>query len=246
MTPDRAAWIKGGRAACDVPPRQTQRPWRLVLLGPPGVGKGTHAAVLTERLGACQLSTGDIFRAAKSQSECDRTPAMTAAIGSMRRGELVPDETVLAIVRERSQCLHCSGGFLLDGFPRTVAQAEALQATLNELGVKLDAVLSYEAPVDVILSQIGGRRVCSKCGKVYHLTNRPPKLAGACDVCGGPVIQRDDDRPELARVRLDAYDKSTAPLIEYYRKLGLLIPLDGSGGTDDVFKRTQTALESRV
>ena len=242
MTRNRAAWLKGGPAACDVQP--TQRPWRLVLLGPPGVGKGTHAAVLTERLGACPLSTGDIFRAAKSLPDCDRTPAMTAAIGYMRRGELVPDETVLALVRERAHCLCCSGGFLLDGFPRTVAQAEALQATLKELGVKLDAVLSYVAPVDVILRQLSGRRVCSKCNAIYHLTNRPPKVAGICDVCGKTVIQRDDDRPELARVRLDAYEKSTAPLIDYYRKLGLLIPLDSSGGTDVVFKRTQTALES--
>ena len=245
MPRDRAAWLKGGPAACDVQPRQTQRPWRLVLLGPPGVGKGTNAAVLSERLGACQLSTGDIFRAAKSQSECDRTPAMTAAIGSMRRGELVPDETVLAIVRERSQCLRCSGGFLLDGFPRTVAQAEALQATLKELGVKLDGVLSYELPVDVILNRISGRRVCSKCGAVYHQTNRPPKVTGICDACGAPVIQRDDDKIEVARVRLDTYDKSTAPLIDYYRKLGLLIPIDGSGGVDQAFNRTIAALESR-
>jgi adenylate kinase len=246
MTRDRATWLKGGPAACDVQPPKTQRPWRLVLLGPPGVGKGTHAAVLTERLGACPLSTGDIFRAAKSLPDCERTPAMTAAISYMRRGELVPDETVLALVRERAQCMRCPGGFLLDGFPRTVAQAEALQATLKELGVKLDAVLCYEAPVEVILRQVNGRRICSKCGAVYHLTNRPPKAAGICDVCGGPVIQRDDDRLEVAQTRLDAYEKNAAPLIEYYRKLGLLISLDGSGGTDVVFKRTQTALESRV
>ena len=245
MSRNRAAWLKGGSAACDVSLRQTQRPWRLVLLGPPGVGKGTNAVVLSERLRACQLSTGDIFRASKSQSDCDRSPAMTAAVGYMRRGELVPDETVLALVRERSQCLRCLGGFLLDGFPRTVAQAEALQATLKELGVKLDGVLSYELPVDVILSQLSGRRVCSKCGAVYHLTNRPPKVTGVCDACGRPVIQRDDDRPELARVRLDAYDKSTAPLIDYYRDLGLLIPIDGTG-IEPTYRRTIAALESRA
>jgi adenylate kinase len=226
--------------------RPNQRAWRLVLLGPPGVGKGTHAAVLTERLGACQLSTGDIFRAAKSQSECDRTPAMTAAIDYMRRGALVPDETVLALVRERSRCLTCAGGFLLDGFPRTVAQAEALQATLKELDVKLDAVLNYEATVDAILRQIGGRRVCRQCGAGYHLTNRPPKAAGICNKCGGPVIQRDDDRPELVRVRLEAYAKGTAPLIDYYRKLGLVITLDGSDDTEPVFQQTQAALAARA
>lgn len=245
MTRDRAAWLKGDSAACNVPAGNSPRAWRLVLLGPPGVGKGTNAGILSDRLGACQLSTGDIFRAAKTQSDCDRTPAMTDAIGYMRRGELVPDETVLAIVRERAGCLTCGGGFLLDGFPRTVAQAEALQGTLKELGVKLDGAISYELPVAVILSQIAGRRVCRRCGATYHLTNRPPKMAGVCDACSGPVIQRDDDKPEVAQTRLDAYEKSTAPLIEYYRKLGLLVPIDGTGGIEPTFRRTMAALSSR-
>jgi adenylate kinase len=243
--PKRVAWLKGGAVKCAVELKSPVRAWRLVLLGAPGVGKGTNGAVLRERLHACPLSTGDIFRAAKSQADCDRTPAMTAAIGYMRRGELVPDETVLALVRERSQCLTCTGGFLLDGFPRTVAQAEALQKTLQELGVKLDGVLKYELPVDVILSQIGGRRVCRQCATVYHLTNHPPKVADICDACGGPVIQRDDDRPELVRVRLDAYEKSTAPLIEYYRAQGLLIPIDGTGGVEPTYERTIAALKHR-
>lgn len=245
MTRNCGAWLKGDSAPCEPQIQPGSRAWRLILLGPPGVGKGTNAGVLSERLGACQLSTGDVFRAAKTQSECDRTPAMTDAIGYMRRGELVPDETVLAVVRERSRCLTCGGGFLLDGFPRTVAQAEALQKTLADLGVKLDGAISYEFPVDVILSQIPGRRVCRRCGATYHLTNRPPKMVGVCDACGGPVIQRDDDKPEVAHIRLDAYEKSTAPLIKYYRKLGLLIPIDGEGGVEPTFKRTIAALNSR-
>jgi adenylate kinase len=218
------------------------RSWRLVLLGPPGVGKGTHADLLTKRLGACQLSTGDVFRAAKSLSESERSPAMTEAIGHMRRGELVPDETVLALVRERSRCLRCSGGFLLDGFPRTVAQAEALQETLADLGVELDAVLSYTLPEHVILEQISGRRVCRKCTAVYHVTGRPPKAEGICDACGEALIQREDDRPEVAQVRLDAYANSTSPLISFYERLGLLISIDGSGGPEAVFQRTKTVL----
>src|SRR5258708_6842400 len=155
---DRSAWLKGGAARCNVPAEQQFHPYRLVLRGARGVGKGTQADVLSERLGACQLSTGDIFRRAKSLSECERTPAMSRALESMRRGDLVTDETVLALVAERVRCLRCGGGLLLDGFPRTVAQAEALELLLPRQEGRLDAVVSYDLPVEPIVAPPQGRR----------------------------------------------------------------------------------------
>jgi adenylate kinase len=144
---DRTAWIKGGTAQCVVRPKKPPRAYRLVLLGPPGVGKGTQAELLSDSLGACPLSTGDVFRAAKKLEAFEISPGMATALEHMRKGELVPDETVLNLVRERVKCLRCYGGFLLDGFPRTVPQAEALDQILRGQGVKLDAVLSYELPI---------------------------------------------------------------------------------------------------
>jgi adenylate kinase len=244
MTRNRVAWLKGGDAVCPDEPRRSPRPWRLVLLGAPGVGKGTQAELLNERLGACHLSTGDIFRSAQCQPDAELSPAMAAALRSMKRGELVPDDTVLQIVRERSRCLRCGGGFLLDGFPRTVGQAEALEATLRDLGVQLDAVLSYELSRDEIIARISGRRTCARCKAIYHLEARPPKLAGICDACGGALTQREDDRPEAVRVRLEAYEKSTAPLAEYYRQRGLLVPIAVGPVPEVTFERTITALQS--
>jgi adenylate kinase len=241
---DRAAWLKAGDAQCSVKPQPAaaQRPYRLVLLGAPGVGKGTQAELLTERLGACQLSTGDVFRAAKSLDPCDRSPALTEALDFMRRGELVPDTTVLAMVRERVGCLRCQGGFLLDGFPRTVAQAEALERILKEEGLKLDAVLSYDLPIEQIVARLSGRRTCAKCKAVYHVQTRPSKQAGVCDQCGGELLQREDDRPESVRVRMEAYERSTAPLSDFYRRQGLLVSIAAEGSPDQIFQRTLKAL----
>jgi adenylate kinase len=244
MARDRVAWLKGADATCPDQPPASPRPWRLVLLGAPGVGKGTQAELLNERLGACHLSTGDIFRAAKCQANGELSPAMSAALQYMKRGELVPDQTVLQIVRERSRCLQCGGGFLLDGFPRTVAQAEALQVTLKELGVTLDAVLSYELSREEVVARISGRRTCAKCKAIYHLEARPPKLPDICDDCGGPLTQREDDRPEAVRVRLEAYEKSTAPLAEFYRQHGLLVPIAVGSVPEVTFERTMTALQT--
>ncbi|MCG3150472.1 MAG: adenylate kinase [Verrucomicrobiae bacterium] len=243
MTTDRAAWLKGESVFCDPAPPNLSRAWRLVLLGAPGVGKGTQAELLQEHYGGCHLSTGDIFRAAKSVPECEQTPAMTAALAYMQRGDLVPDTIVLAMVRERSRCLKCRGGFLLDGFPRTVGQAEALERTLKELGVKLDAVVSYELPMEEIVARIAGRRTCAKCRAIYHLTARPPKEAGRCDACAGELVQREDDRPEAVRVRLKAYESSTAPLVEYYRKLKLLVTVVAADGPAKTFQRTVSVLQ---
>lgn len=242
---DRSAWFKGGSATCQEALAPGARAYRLVLLGAPGVGKGTQAELISERLGPCQLSTGDVFRAAKTLDPSERTPALNAALEYMKRGELVPDDTVIGIVRERPACLRCPAGFLLDGFPRTVHQAEALNQMLGELGVKLDAVLSYELPIEQIVSRLSGRRTCGGCKAVYHVATKPPKVAGVCDQCGGALILREDDRPEAIRVRMEAYEKSTSPLADYYRQCGLLISIPADGAPEVIYQRTTKALTNR-
>lgn len=223
-------------------PKQQEHPRRIVLLGAPGVGKGTQAELLSERVGACHLSTGDIFRAAKSLDECERTPTMTRALDYMLRGDLVPDEIVLGLVAERAGCLRCRGGFLLDGFPRTVAQAEALDKVLLSNGVDLEAVLNYEMPLEKIVSRLSGRRTCSVCKAVFHVEGRPPRMEGICDFCGAALYQREDDRPESIRVRMEVYEKSTTPLADFYAKRGLLVPIAAEGTPEKILARTLVAL----
>lgn len=242
---DRAAWIKGGNAKCCRPSHKKAKPYRLVLLGAPGVGKGTQAEMICDRLGACQLSTGDIFRAAKTLCECDRSPALNAALDFMKRGELVPDQTVLQLVRERGGCLECGGGFVLDGFPRTVAQAEALAGIFAEHRISPKAVINYELPREQIVARLSGRRTCEKCKAVFHVETRPSQTPGICDHCGGKLIQREDDRPEAVRVRMEAYEHSTAPLKDYYARRGLLINISAVGTPEDIFERTIQALADR-
>ena len=243
---DRASWLKGPAAHCSNPPRPRPSPFHFILLGAPGVGKGTQAELLSEHLGACQLSTGDIFRAAKSTAECDRTPALDAALDSMKRGELVSDETVLDIIKERTACLRCKGGFLLDGFPRTVRQAEALTQLLARERIQLDAVLSYQLPLDTIVARLSGRRTCEKCKAVFHVQTKPPKVEGVCDACGGRLLQREDDRPESVKVRMAAYEASTAPLADYYRKRNLLVSVSAEGSPEAIYRRTIETLEVRA
>ena len=243
---DRTAWFKGGNANCQEAPAPGARPYRLVLLGAPGVGKGTQAELISERLGPCQLSTGDVFRAAKTLDPGERTPALNAALEYMKRGELVPDDTVIGIVRERPNCLRCPAGFLLDGFPRTVRQAEALNKMLADLGVKLDAVLSYDLPIDQIVSRLSGRRTCGGCKAVYHVATKPPKVTDVCDQCGGKLILREDDRPEAIRVRMEAYEKSTSPLADYYRQRDLLVSIPAEGTPETIYRRTALALAARA
>ena len=242
---DRIAWLEGPSARCVVTREPGDSVWRLVLLGAPGVGKGTQAAFLCERLGACHLSTGDVFRAARSRRDRDQTPAMAAALDSMRRGHLVPDETVWEMVRERIACLRCEGGFVLDGFPRTLAQADSLRKLMETERLKLDAVVNYVLPVAEIVSRLSGRRTCEKCKAIFHLTAQPPKREGVCDQCGGKLYQREDDRPESIAVRLEAYERSTAPLIQFYRHLGVLTSVVASGPPDEVFQNTLIALETQ-
>jgi adenylate kinase len=243
---DRASWLKGLATHCSNPPRPWPSPFHFILLGAPGVGKGTQAELLSERLGACQLSTGDIFRAAKSTAECDRTPALNSALDSMKRGELVSDETVLDIIKERTACLRCKGGFLLDGFPRTVRQAEALTQLLARDTIQLDAVLSYELPLDTIVARLSGRRTCEKCKAVFHVQTKPSKVEGVCDACGGRLLQREDDRPESVKVRMAAYEASTTPLVDYYRKRNLLLRVSAEGSPEAIYRRTIETLEARA
>lgn len=240
---ERTTWFEGGDELCsDVVPRE--RPHRLVMLGPPGVGKGTQAELLQKKFGTCHLSTGDVFRAAQCQTE--HSPALKAAIEAMRRGELVSDELVVSMVTERSECFNCGGGFLLDGFPRTIAQAEALDSLLDRRGIKLDGVLSYELPREEIVERLCGRRLCSKCKHVYHITARPPHVQGICDLCGSALFQREDDRPEPIKVRLDAYEENTRPLVNFYRDSGRLLPIPASGTPEEIFERTVEILHSQA
>lgn len=244
---DRASWLKGGQATCSAPPEASpEKIWRLVLLGAPGVGKGTQAELLSEQLGACHLSTGDVFRAAKNLTNGERTPALDRALSYMRRGELVPDDIVLDMVAERVRCLRCCGGFLLDGFPRTVAQAEALEKLLRAEKLALTAVLNYELPVEEIIERIGGRRTCAGCKAVFHIKALPPRVAGICDHCGGKLIQREDDQPEAVRVRLAAYESSTRPLIEFYQKRHLLVSIAAEATPAETLRRTLTMLHNVV
>ncbi len=244
MQTDRTAWFKGGDADCKVMPPPRDRPYRLILLGPPGVGKGTQAELLCEALGSCHLSTGDVFRAAQCQTE--PSPALTSALDAMRRGELVSDRLVVSMVQERAGCLRCGGGFLLDGFPRTVSQAEALDDLLCAQGVILDAVLSYDLPLDAIVERLSGRRSCPGCKAIYHVTTRKPKVDAVCDQCGGHLVQRDDDRPESIRVRMSAYEESTKPLCEYYERHGKLVRVPATGSPTEILERSLHALNDQL
>lgn len=240
---DRAAWIEGPASEC-TSIETVQKPWRLVLLGAPGVGKGTQAELLHQRLRACHLSTGDVFRAA-SKSACELSPVMKSATEYMRRGELVPDSTVWAMVRERKACLHCGGGFILDGFPRTLGQAASLKTLLHDEYIPLTAVVNYELPAREIVARLSGRRTCEQCRAVFNVSERPPKEEGVCDKCGGKLFQREDDRPESVKVRLETYERSTAPLIDFYEQVGLLLRVDAHGTPAEIAERTLTALEGR-
>jgi adenylate kinase len=215
-----------------------------VLLGPPGVGKGTQAEKIIGEFGACHLSTGDVFRyAARDTSGQAPSPAMATALAAMKRGELVSDNTVVELVRERAGCLACQYGFLLDGFPRTLEQAHALNGILASVERKLDAAINYFAPEPLIIERLSGRRVCKQCRTGYHVANKPPRVAGRCDACGGELFQRDDDKPEAIRTRLQAYAATCNPVLEYYRRQGLLREIEASGDPEAVFAHTRAVIE---
>ncbi|NLC77814.1 MAG: adenylate kinase [Clostridia bacterium] len=195
----------------------------LLIMGPPGAGKGTQAETLTAKLSIPHISTGDMFRKAIS----DGTELGKKAKEYMDAGQLVPDEVTIGIVKERLSEEDCQKGFLLDGFPRTVPQAEALEGILRELGMELDAVLNVAVPDEKLVARLTGRRICRQCGASYHVLFNAPKKEGICDTCGGELYQRSDDSEETARNRLSVYHQNTAPLIDFYAKRGLLKEIDG-------------------
>jgi len=244
-TGNRIAWLQGPDAHCAKTGPVAPRPWHLVLLGPPGVGKGTQAEKIIAEFGACHLSTGDVFRhAARVNDGPAPSPAMATALAAMKRGELVSDATVVELVRERAQCLACQYGFLLDGFPRTLEQAYALDGILARVERRLDAAINYFAPEVLIIERLSGRRVCSQCRAGYHVVNKPPRVADRCDACGGALRQRDDDQPEAIRTRLRAYAATCDPVLHYYQRQGLLRSIDASGDPEAVFAQTRAVIQA--
>lgn len=206
---------------------------RLVLLGAPGAGKGTQAKMLIDKYKLPQISTGDILRKAVA----DGTPLGKEAKVIMEKGELVPDRIVLGLVEERLKQDDCKSGFILDGFPRNTAQAEALDKLLNGLKMPLNAALSVDVPKEDLMKRLTGRRTCKSCQQMYNVYYSPPKKEGVCDKCGGELFQRGDDKEETIKKRLDVYDAQTAPLIDYYQKKGILKAVAGTGSIDDIFKK---------
>jgi adenylate kinase len=211
---------------------------RLILLGPPGAGKGTQAKMLVERLRIPQISTGDMLRAAVKAG----SPLGTEAKRYMDRGALVPDQVISDLVRERVQQPDTTGGYILDGYPRTLAQAESLREMLLPLGLAVDHVVSLEVPTEELVQRLAGRRTCPTCGAMYHVGFSPSQVEGRCDRCGGSTVQRDDDREDTVRHRLTVYADQTAPLIRFYEKLGLLRRVDGTGSIGEIFQRITRAL----
>ena len=214
---------------------------RLIMMGPPGAGKGTQAKYVAEHFGIPAISTGDIFRANVSQG----TPLGTQAKAFMDRGDLVPDDVTIEMVKSRLAEDDVRGGFLLDGFPRTVGQAEMLEKTLEGRGRELSGVLLIDAPDDEVVRRLSGRRTCAKGGHVYHLEFDPPKNEGICDQDGSRLIQRDDDKPETVRKRLSVYHDQTEPLIEWYEERGVLRRFDGTRPPEEVHDRIRATLAAK-
>jgi adenylate kinase len=211
---------------------------RIVLLGAPGAGKGTQAKKLIEKYGMPQISTGDLLRAAVGAG----TPLGKEAKSYMDKGELVPDRVVLGMVEERLKQDDCKKGYILDGFPRNTAQAEALDKMLDALGMSLSAALSVDVPFEDLMKRLTGRRTCKACGQMYNIYFKPPAKEGACDKCSGELFQRDDDKEVTIKKRLEVYNAQTAPLIDYYGKKGIVKAVAGTGNIDDIFKKVCEAL----
>lgn len=211
---------------------------RAVLLGAPGAGKGTQAKMLIEKFKIPQISTGDILRKAVA----DGTPLGKEAKVIMEQGGLVPDNIVLGLVEERVKQPDCKAGFILDGFPRNTAQAEALDRLLQDMNAPITVALNIDVDRGELMKRLTGRRTCKGCQQMYNIYFTPPKKEGVCDKCGGQLFQRDDDKEETIKKRLDVYDKQTAPLIDYYSKKGIMKTIMGAGSIDEIFKKVVAAL----
>lgn len=214
---------------------------RLIFLGPPGVGKGTQAQRICAKYSIPQISTGDMYR----QAIKDQTQLGMKADALMKSGKLADDSITLNLVKERLKKTDCKNGFLMDGFPRTIPQAEGFDVLLNEVKQKLDAVISIEVPEEKIIDRLSGRRQCPDCSAVYHIENSPPKKKDVCNKCGKILIQRNDDKPETIQKRLEVYRTLTAPLIAFYKKKKLLRTVDGDQDMDTVFGEILTVLEKK-
>ncbi|MDT8272534.1 MAG: adenylate kinase [Desulfomonilia bacterium] len=211
---------------------------KIILIGPPGAGKGTQAKRMIDRLGVPQISTGDMFRAAVKEG----TPMGLKAKEYMDKGSLVPDDVVIGVVEERFGKPDCAGGFVLDGFPRTQEQAQALDGILDKMGATLDHVVVIEVPDDYLVNRLTGRRTCRGCNYMHHIEYDPPKKDGVCDKCGGELYQRDDDKEETIRQRLKTYHAQTSPLITYYSGKGIVRTIDGTGSMEQVQKAIRDAI----
>ncbi|HOW15349.1 adenylate kinase [Methanosarcina sp.] len=209
----------------------------IILFGPPGAGKGTQAKKLVDFYGIPQISTGDILRANVREG----TELGLAAKAYMDKGELVPDKVLIGIIKNRLKEADCKKGFILDGYPRTIPQADALEVILDEIEKPIDVVLNLEVPDEELVGRISGRLMC-KCGASYHTVSNPPKKGNVCDICGAEVFQRADDKAEAVQNRLDVYKKQTQPLINYYKEKGILVTLDGTKDIDVVFKDIKAIL----
>lgn len=213
---------------------------RCVFLGPPGAGKGTQAAVLREKRSLAHISTGDILRDNVKKG----TDLGKKAKEFMDSGGLVPDEVIVSMMKGRLQEPDCSNGFILDGFPRTAPQAEALGALLNEMQIPLDAVILFDASDDVVIQRLTGRRICRSCGAIFHAVNKPPKVDNICDACGGELYQRDDDSEDVVKKRLEVYKEQTRPLVDYYEKRGILVRVDAGKSGEEVISSIESAVGS--
>ena len=211
---------------------------RLILLGPPGAGKGTQASSIVAEYGITHISTGDIFRHnIKNETELGKKVK-----SYLDKGQLVPDELTIDLVWDRLSKDDCKKGFLLDGFPRTINQAEALQKGLEERGLKLDRVINIDVDKNILVKRLSGRRVCKNCGETYHIDNKPTLKDGVCDKCSGEVIQRADDNEKTVLDRIEVYENQTFPLIDFYKNLGLILTVDGTLPIEDVFSQIKESL----
>jgi adenylate kinase len=215
--------------------------YKIILLGPPGAGKGTQGQAISLKYRIPKISTGDILR----EAVVHKTPLGVQAKSFMDQGKLVSDEIVNGLVRERLSQPDCLKGFILDGFPRTVQQADTLRKMLEDLGLEIDAVISFDIGEQELISRLSGRRSCPICKTVFHISNQPPKKSGICDGCGGALIQRDDDKEETIKNRLREYQEKTKPLLNYYEKSGLFHSLPGDGSIESVNKTVERILSKQ-